>query len=72
MAKYNMIYHPMGRDGFPDYDRWIIAYSVNNAEEANNIIMHQKFFGHYYYAQNIETGEIYHGTTKGLRSLNSY
>jgi hypothetical protein len=72
MAKYNMIYHPMGKDGFPDHDKWITAYSVNSAEEANKIIMNQMFFGHDYYAQDAETGEVYHGTTTGLRSLNSY
>ena len=72
MAKYNMIYHPMGKDGFPNYNTWVVAYSVNSAKEANKIIMNQKFSGHDYYAQDIETGEIYHGTTTGLRNVNSY
>lgn len=72
MEKYNMMYEKMGKDGFPDHGNYVIAFTVNSAEEANKIIMSQMFFGKTYYAQNTETGEIFHGTTKGLRNINSY
>lgn len=73
MEKYNIITPKTGRDGFYDESLpWIIINTGLTAEEANKSLGNLSFTAGRVLAENPETGERFHFTTKGLRSLNSY
>ena len=71
MKRYDVVELAKGKDGFYDGSLPMIPVMTNvDAESANSYMMYH--LEYWYYAIDTETGEMFHGTTNGLRSVNSY
>jgi len=71
MNKYDVMEPRKGRDGF--YDETLPMFTILHdvdAKTANQYMMYH--LEYQLYAKDTETGEMFHGTTCGLRSLKSY
>lgn len=72
MKKYNIITPKKGRDGFYDETLpWSIINTNLTAEEANKSLGNLSFTVGRVLAEDPETGERFHFSTKGLRKINS-
>ena len=68
MALYELVEPQKGKDGF--YDETLplkVVFKNMTAEKINRYMMNH--FGYRYSARDMETGEMYHYTTQGLKKL---
>ena len=69
MNKYEIVEPRKGRDGFYDETLPFMVFGKGlTAEEANRYMLHHLEYR--YYARDMETGELYHCNTQGLKKYN--
>lgn len=68
MKRFEIVEPCKGRDGFYDETLPFKVFQKNlTAEEANRYMMYHLEYR--YYTRDMETGELYHRTTQGLKKL---
>lgn len=73
MNTFRIISANRGKDGFIDESLpWTVVNTGLTAKEANDVLWRLSFTVERILAEDEKTGERFHFTTTGLRSLNSY
>ena len=68
MKNFEIVEPRKGRDGFYDETLPFMVFQKNlTAKEANHYMMYH--LEYLYYARDMETGELYYGTTQELKKL---